>query len=173
MRNVQNKNQLLIMILAVGFLIGILYENIAIRNGLGRIQIEMQAVQVEKLKYLFYILKTRLLPFLLFGLLWNFRWRKAVLYVIIAWSGVILGRTIVSAVVQYGGKGLLLFAALIIPHYLFYFLAYGIVIVFLCGKRRTQWNRIKTIAVLCMFIAGVLSETYVNLSVLNFIMKYI
>lgn len=173
MRYVRRKNQLLIMILAVGFFIGIIYENMAVNRGMEMVNIAVREIQGEKTDYLFYILKNRLIPFGVLGLLWNFRWRKAILLVVIAWSGMIFGRTVVSTVITYGGKGVLLCAALVIPHYVFYILSYGVVIVYLCGNKRVQWNRVKTIAMLTMFFTGIILEVYVNPIVLNFILKYL
>ena len=171
MRYVRHKNQLLIMILAVGFFIGIIYENMAVNRGMEMVNIAVREIQGKKTDYLFYILKNRLIPFGVLGLLWNFRWRRELLFVVLAWSGMVLGRTVVSLLITYGGKGVLLCAALVIPHYVFYILSYGVVIVYLCGNKRVQWNRVKTIAMLTMFFTGIILEVYVNPVVLNFILK--
>ena len=143
------KNQLLPAFLAVGFLAGILYENVISRS---------RGMSIE-----------------LWGLciLGTFRWRKIVVATGLLWTGFLTGILTVSAVMQLGIKGILFCIVALFPHMVFYGLAYGIVLLYLYHYPRKQWNVSKTVFVILMLFLGVVLETYVNPFLMKWVLKMI
>ena len=180
MKYVQHKSQLLMMILVVGFFIGILYENVALTKSLDTLQI-FEEEQLEMLRYanikqpeyIFYIIKMRSVPILAALFLWNFRWRKPVLLTGVGWAGFICGRMLVAGVIGRGARGILLCLAVLFPHFVFYVCAYLILILYLWSETKRRWKKAKTAGVLGMFLTGLLLEIYINPIVLNFILKWV
>lgn len=170
----KTRNQLLMILLVVGFFIGIIYENIG-----GSIQL-FQTESLEKYinsplnrsEYLFYILKTRLLFLLALFFLWNFKWRRIVILFFSTCCGFFLGRILVSAILLQGIKGLVLCVGMLFPHMLFYLFAYLMLILHLYHNRRRQWNRLKTMVFLLVFVLGIYCEVYINPYIVKFLIKW-
>ena len=168
------------MMLVVGFFVGILYENVALTRGLetlqlfGEEQLELlRHAVVKQSEYLMYIIKMRSIPILASILLWNFRWRKPVILIGIGWAGFICGRIVVASVIGRGVKGVLLCIAVLFPHFIFYIMAYMILIVHLISEVKKRWRKTKTAGVLALFLLGVLLEVYTNPIVLNLVLRWV
>lgn len=180
MKLYRNKNRLLILILAVGFVIGILYENIV--SGSGGMSIELfqsyflrQYVKTDIVAeaYLWYVTKLRVIPLLILCFCKEFRWRKIAVGVGAVWTGFLAGILTVSAVMQLGMKGIFLCIVLMLPHMFFYGLAYGMICVYLYRYPERQWNGAKTIFVILMMFLGLFLETYLNPILVRWVIKII
>ena len=169
MRFYKSKNQLLILLLAVGFFVGILYENIISKNS--GISMELfqtyflkQFIQVEIVteEYLWYVARARVIPFLLLCMLGCLKWKKAVVGVYVSWIGFLTGIVVVSAVIQLGIKGILFCLASLIPHMICYVLAYSVLLLYLYRYPGRRWSSVKTIFVVLMLFLGIVLETYLS-----------
>ena len=179
MKHVHHKSQLLMMILVVGFFIGISYENIAIAKGLetmnlfqGDQLLLLQQMNVKTSKYMLHILKLRLYPLLGMLCLWNFRWKKVVVITGMAWIALVLGRIITGCIAIYGMKGLILCVAGLLPHFVFYVLAYRILIMYLISEIKRKWKKSNTAGFLAIFLIGLLLEVYVNPALVKYVLKW-
>lgn len=171
----QTKNQLLIVLLAVGFFIGILYENVVCNIQIfqtERLQ-SLGMIAFEEKEYWFYILRIRIVPLIMAILLWNFRWRRATVAVAVTGAGISVGRLLVSAILMQGAKGVVLCTAMMFPHMIFYGFTYLILLMHLYNDRRRQWNKAKTIVVFVCWFIGVWSEVCINPQVLKWIIGWI
>ncbi len=168
------KNQLLILALVVGFFVGIIYENMV--GSISIFQTEtlqlFQEMKIDRIDYLFYVLKMRLYPVLCMVLLWNLKWRKVVINFLVIWCGFFAGRLLVSAILLQGVQGIGLCIAVLFPHMLFYALAYLILLVHLYNDRRRQWNKVKTMVLLLFFGLGVACEVYVNPYIVKCVIRF-
>lgn len=174
----KNRNQLLIIILAVGFFVGILYENIISKSQ--GISLELfqsyflkQFAQIEIVaeEYLWYVAKARVIPFLLLLLLGCLRWKKTIVSIYLSWAGFLFGVVIVSSVIQLGIRGILFCLAGLLPHMIFYVLAYGMYLVHLYRYPSFQWNSTKTIFVILMMVLGIVLETYLSPIIIKTIVR--
>ena len=83
MRIKKSKGQLLILFLAVGFLIGIIYENLVARGSALLSEIFLRSnlerylqTNIISEKYLWYVIKARTLLLAIVCVLGSFRWKK-------------------------------------------------------------------------------------------------
>ena len=178
MRAYRNRNRLLILCLGVGFLIGIIYENIVAGKQVviselflkSNLQRYLQTDVITK-KYLWYVLKERLLLLGAISLLGCMKWKKAFVICLISTMGFIGGVLTVSAVIQLGIKGILFCVIGILPQGLFYGIAYSILINYWFRFPESRWNRTKMVFLFVMFLVGIIVETYVNPILVKWIIR--
>ena len=163
------KNQLLIFYLAVGFFVGILYENIVSRRYGLSIDIfqtyflqQYKQTEIVAEKYLGYVLKARVVPLMGLCVLVCVRWKKILAGVSVCWTGFLAGVMLVSAVMQMGVKGVLFCMVAMFPHIICYGLAYGILLSYFYRYPKARWNYTKTVFVILVMFIGILLETYLN-----------
>ncbi len=174
----KNRNQLLIIILAVGFFVGILYENIVSKSQGMSIELfqtyflkQFAQMEIVTEEYLWYVVKTRAVPFFVLLLLGCLRWKKTIVSICISWTGFLFGVIIVSAVIQLGIKGILFCLAVGFPHMIFYALAYGMYLLYLYRYPSWHWNGAKTIFVALMMFLGLVLETYLSPIIIKSIVR--
>lgn len=171
----RTKNQLLMIGLVVGFLIGIVYENVA--GTIFIFQTEylklFQEMSLDRKEYLFYILKVRVYPLIGIPFLWNFKWRKIITIFLVGWFGFFSGRLLVSAILLQGIKGICLYIAVAFPHMVFYLFAYLILVFHLFSDRKQRWNKLKTIVLVLLFSLGIGCEVYINPQIVKRIIGWI
>lgn len=178
MRLNKNKGQLLILFLAVGFLIGIIYENVIAKNSVFLSEIFLRSnlerylqTNVISEKYLWYVIKTRIILLGLISILSCLRWKKLLVILCLVMIGIFAGVMSVMAVMQLGMKGILLCIAGIMPQGIFYALAYSMLFWYWFQYPESRWNRAKLLFVVIMFLAGIVLESYVNPSLVKLIIK--
>ena len=176
----KNKNQLLIICLVVGFLIGIIYQNIisgkqVMINELFLISNLQRYLQMEVLaeRYAPYVIKSRVLLCGIVSLFGCIRWKKAYVLVCMLITGFLFGITNVAAVLQLGMKGVLLCAVGVLPQGIFYTAQYAMLFIYWFRFPEKQWNRTKTIFVITMFLVGIIVEIYVNPILMKWVVGWI
>ena len=178
MKLFKNKNQLLIMLLAVGFFIGIIYENMISKSQGISVELfqsyflnQIGQMDIVAEEYLWYVIRARVVPFLALLLLGTLRWKKTVVGVWVSCAGFLFGMLIVSAVIQLGIKGILFCLAICLPHMIFYVMAYGMYLMRLYRYPGNQWNGTKTIFVVLMMILGIVLEAYLGPIILKSVIR--
>ena len=118
--------------------------------------------QVIAEEYVWYVVKSRIL--ILFGicLFSCIRWKKLFVLACLFLLGFGGGAFIVSAVLQLGGKGILLCVAGIFPQMVFYGMMYGILFLYWFRYPKGEWNRMKWICCAILFVLGLTVEIYIN-----------
>ena len=169
MRTGKNKNQLLIIILAVGFLIGIIYQNVLSSRNMLTVELfhrdklqQYLQTQVVAEKYLWYVVKSRVMILAIVCLLSCIRWKKMLVVSFLLIIGFFGGILTVSATLQLGMKGILLCLAGIFPQGIFYGTMYWILITYWFYYPERQWNRVKILFLTVLFVVGIIVEVYVN-----------
>ena len=178
MRINKNKNQLLIILLAVGFLIGIIYENFIAKGNVilsdiftrSNLERYMQTNVISK-KYFWYVAKSRILLFMLIYVISFMPWKKLFVILCLLCGGAFCGMLSVSAILQLGIKGILLCVVGMLPQGIFYVLAYSILFLYWFQYPTSRWNRTKTLFAVLMFCVGVILEVYANPVLVKFIIK--
>ena len=165
----KNKNQLLMILLVVGFFIGVIYENIIFKRQFVTTEIFSKSnlqrfLQTDVIaeKYFWYVIKDRLFFLLLICVLGCTKWKKTVVTVCLLLVGFFTGTLCVASALVFGMKGILLCIAGLLPHMLFYGLLYGLLFTYWFHYPEKQWNRVKLLFVFLTFIIGILLEIYVN-----------
>ena len=174
MRRNTPRNQLLMMILVVGFFVGILYENFSETIHFFKTEqlLRLREMNFQSKEYLLYIMKMRMLPLIGALFLWNFRWRKIVVLMVSGWCSFFLGRILVAAILAHGVKGILLSMGALLPHTIFYVLLYFIIILQVYDERRRKWKQIQIAAIIILLVLGIGSEVYINPNVLKRIIDW-
>ena len=179
MRSYQrNRKQFFFVLLTVGFLVGILYENIFARQyalsiGMFSDYFLQQYMQTEIVveDYVWYIARLRILPFVIVCFLGCMKWKKVLVGICVSWTGFSLGMLAVSAVMQLGMKGMILCIVGLLPHMVFYAFAYMVLFWYLYGYPNVLWNVKKTVAIGLAFVMGVVLEGYVNPLFMKLVIK--
>ena len=70
-----------------------------------------------------------------------------------------------------GERGLLFCAACVLPQWIFYSMAYGMILVYWFHWPQKQWNHVKTVFVILMFSVGIIVEIYVNPLLLKWVIR--
>ena len=152
-----------------GFLVGILYANIISRQYVTVSGVfneyylrQYMITEIVAEEYIWYILPMRAGPFLALAVLGYTKLKKIAVIAYLLWTGFSVGMIAVTAVIQMGMRGILLFLAGIMPQFLFYILAYTVVLWYLYTYPDAKWNSGKTVFVILTLIMGILMEVYVN-----------
>lgn len=152
-----------------GFFIGIIYANIIVKRYLASPDIfsdyflkQYVTADIVTQEYFFYLVRVRILPFLLvIGLVFT-KFRKISAMAVILWTGFSAGMVLTLASVSIGIKGILLCVVGIFPQFLLYVPAYAVIVFHCLAYPRSRWNSQKTIFAVGMMAAGVMLEMYVN-----------
>lgn len=178
MRLNKNKGQLLILFLAVGFLIGIIYENLVSRESALLSEVFLRSNLERYLqtniigeKYLWYVAKARLILLATVCIFSCFWWKKLFVILCLTVCGFFVGVMFVAAVMQLGIKGILLCMAGVLPQGIFYVMAYSMLFLYWFRYPESRWNRAKLLFVIIMFLAGIMLETYVNPALVKLVIK--
>ncbi len=178
MRLNKNKGQLLILFLAVGFFAGIIYENLVAKESALLSEVFLRSNLERYLqtnivceKYLWYVVKARILLFVVVCVFGCFRWKKLFVVTYLTICGFFAGMMSVTAVIQLGIKGILICIAGILPQGFFYAMGYGMLLTYWFRYPNSRWNRAKLLFVIIMFLAGIVLETYVNPVLVKLIIK--
>ena len=174
MKKQRYENQILYIYVFIGFLIGIVYQNLTAKSqGLSAsifsssfLEIYTQT-QIVVEEYVRYIMIARLIPMILLYVFGNSKWRKPIVGVLGVWTGFLSGVLIVSAVLQWGWKGIVFCLVALIPHGICYAMAYSIVASYLYKQYKGTWNKEKTVFVILMMCVGIILEAYVGPSVIR------
>lgn len=168
MRIQQSKKQFLIFFM-VGFVAGVFYANIAIKNYLAASGILSdyflnQYINTEIVveDYIMYILRVRLVPLAILGVLGCTKFRKIAVIGTLVWTGFSSGLILVEAVIKLGVKGIVLCLVAVVPHFIFYILAYIVILWHLYSYPARKWDMSKTVFVVLTIIIGMVMEGYVN-----------
>ena len=178
MRLNKNRGQLLILFLAVGFFIGIIYENIISRGNVlfselfqrSNLERYLQTNLIGE-KYLWYVIKARMVIFATICILGCCQWKKLYVILCLFVCGFFAGTISVAAVMQLGIKGILLCIAGILPQGIFYVMAYSMLFLYWFRYPESRWNRVKLLFVVSMFLAGIVLEAYVNPALVKLVIK--
>ena len=178
MRMNKSRGQLLILFLAVGFLIGIIYENVIARSSVVLSEVFLRSnlelylkTNIIGEKYLWYVAKARIILLATVCIFSCFRWKKLFVILCLTVCGFFAGIMSVMAVMQLGIKGILLCIAGILPQGIFYVMAYSMLFAYWFRYPESRWNRAKLLFVIIMFLAGIVLETYVNPALVKLIIK--
>lgn len=166
---IQKNRKYFFLFYMLGFLAGILYTNIVSADyvatmGIFNEYFLNQYVQTEVVvpELFWYILKVRVMPFLMMAMAGCLKIRKAVVVIFLAWTGFISGILITSAVMKMGIRGIIFCMIALMPHFLFYIVAYLILMWYLFFYPAFRWNMSQTMALILLFGMGIALECYVN-----------
>lgn len=177
MKVFQDRKRFPAVFLLVGFLVGIFYANMMSEqyaaSGIFQEYFLNQYVQTEIITadYMWYIMKARVLPFLIICLLGCTKRKKILVGCVLGWTGFSGGMVAVSAVIRLGMKGLALCVVGIFPQVIFYVPAYSVQLIYLYRYPEARWNTGKTIFIFLAFATGILLEAYVNPILLKAVIK--
>lgn len=176
----KNKTHLLILVLAVGFLLGIFYENINFRHQIlpddlfnkSNLQRYLQASIITE-KYIWYVVKERVFSLIILCLFSCIKWKKTFVLSCLFLAGFFFGIFSAASVMQLGIKGILLCVAGLFPQIICYLISYSILFVYWFKYPSRNWNKPKTLFVTTAFLLGIIFETYLNPIVMKFIIPIV
>lgn len=178
MRMNRNKSQLLMIVLAVGFFVGIIYQNMIVNSSVVTSELFLKSnlerylqTNIIAEKYLWYVIKSRITLLAIVYVFSCFRWKKLYVSVCLFAVGFFAGIMAVAAVMQFGLKGILLCVAGVLPQGIFYVMVYSMLFSYWFRYPDSRWNRTKTVFLVVAYLLGILSETYVNPMLMKMIIR--
>lgn len=166
-------------ICAVGFVTGILYANLIAQDSIRQIGVftenhlsQYVREHITESEYLWYIVRRRGVLLGLLFLAGGTRWKKMGAIIFLIWMSFLMGILLCSAVLQMGGKGIVICVAGLLPHTLFYLCSYVILLIYLLEYPRIRLSWQKTVRVLALFIAGILLEYSVAPGLLKYMISW-
>lgn len=164
--------------LAVGFFVGILYENIMSKSFNISLHIfqnfflnQYKQTEIIVEEYLWYVAKARILPIVAIIIAGCLKWKRVLACFVSAWTGFLMGILIVASMMQLGAKGILFCVIGMIPHMICYVMAYSVLLLYYYHYPRRNWNFTKTCFVtVCMFV-GIVMEVYLNPLLMKLVIK--
>lgn len=175
----QSKHQMVVWFM-LGFFGGILYANFIAGNYITVTGIfheyflnQYTQIKIVEEEYLWYLIKCRIVPFVLTGFAGYTRFRKPAAVVCLLWTGFSGGVLAVAAVLRMGARGILLCLAGVFPQVIFYLLGYAVLLWYLYQYPQSRWDKGKTAFVVIMMAAGVLTEAYLNPMVVKEMMRIV
>jgi pheromone shutdown protein TraB len=152
-----------------GFLLGILYVNLimkkyAVEPGIFSDYFlkQYQTTEIVAQEYIWYLLKIRMIPFLLLLGLSFTKLRKVSSMAFLVWTGFSSGMLLSMAVLAMGIKGSILCIVGILPQFLLYVPSYMVVIWYGYTYPQNKWNTQKSIFAALTMVVGLILEAYVN-----------
>lgn len=153
----------------LAFFSGILYVNLMARE-LGEVNEvfdtytlkQYQNMDINTGRYFMYILRIRIVPVgIILGLVFT-RFRKIAAWGTIGWTCFLCGFLMADAILGLGIKGSLLCLVAGFPHFLFYFIAYAIILWYGLIYPQGHWNLTKTVFITGTMLIGIFLEAYLN-----------
>lgn len=159
------RNQLLISLLATGFLIGIIYTSI--------VKPEVKIFNMEVLEYvknfkivckeyLFFIMKERVGMLLLVIFVGQVYWKRIYACLLTVIVGILFGSIISMGGYSMGFKGIFLCVIGMFPHMIFYGMGYWILVCHWMGNGVGRWRKNKVLGILIFMCLGITAEVYMN-----------
>lgn len=180
MKIYKKKSQLLVIVLVVGFFVGIIYENIMTRNFGFTVEIfrayhleKFQSVSIISEDFFWYVAKIRFTMILIMVVLGSLKWKKIFVVGCMGCMGFFCGILAVSAIIQMGIKGLVICVGGMMPHMLFYVPVYIMILCYLYEYPKRNWNWTKTVFTILVFFIGMVTEAYLNPVLMRLIFKII
>ena len=166
---IRDSRKYLVVLYLTGFLIGIVSTNIeskelVVYSGVFSESFlnQYRQMEIDTEKFLWYVVRIRLLPVAVLGMLGCTRWKKTIVTMFLCWTGFLSGTGITLAILKMGVKGLLFGIVALTPQILFYIGGYFIILWYLYRYPDNRWNGTKTIGVCLALLAGIILETWVN-----------
>ena len=167
MKQTRSLEGCLMMILVLGFFAGILYKNFL--AGDSQMQLfesnkldDYWGLKVDRGLSLWNVFKTRFTPAVVLGAFGCTRWRRVASIFFVLWMGFLHGIILVAAITELGILGGPIFLMGMLPHYLFYGLAYCMITIWMFSATVHKWNSTKWVFTIGMLFLGIVSEVYIN-----------
>lgn len=159
----------LLVCISAGFLLGILYANFVAKQYMMEIGIfsdyflnQYRQTEFIAQEYAWYVARARLVPLVVILGLGITKIRRAAVCGALTWTGFLAGVLVTASIVKMGMRGILLCLAGFFPHFIFYTLAYAVLLLFLYAYPQNKWSVWKTVFVVLSFAMGLITEVTVN-----------
>jgi hypothetical protein len=130
-------------------------------------------IDLNESQYFIYLLKTRLIPMLFLVLVGTTKFRKIMVSLMVIWTGLLNGIVISAGVLCCGFLGAVLVMCSLLPHMLFYFVGYGALLWNIYRYPKLQLNIMKLMLIFMVVTIGILTECYLNPSLVQMFIKTI
>ncbi len=121
------------------------------------------SLQLDRGKLMIYIGRYRLGQYLFLVCCGGLSFAPVILYMVMLFLGFVCGSVLGVSTVQLGIQGILICAIGVVPQIFFYLLAYGWVFLWVMQKGRSKRRYLLlALAGLCVLMAGIMTESYLN-----------
>jgi len=173
-KNIKN----LIFIYMFGFFIGNIYANLFVEEYISSIGIFNEyflnhyvLTDINEKRYLIYLFRLRLFPAIVLWGLGFTRFRNIIMFVFLVWTGFLCGIVVAAAIIKMGIIGSVFVLLIVLPHMLFYFGAYMILLCNMCSYPKVKWNYLQIIVKFLFICIGIVTECYINPALIKMFLK--
>ena len=175
---VRAREKYLMIFFVISFVIGILYINMIGKEQMisydifEKYNFEQYLVFVlERKEYLAYIIKLRLTPLIILGLLNITKLRKISAVLFVLWTGFLAGVFVAYGLLTFSLTTFVLCILGIVPHFVCYIAGYIIILNYMYSYPENRWNSVKTIFIIFVIAIGMILEIYINPIVMKLLIK--
>ncbi len=179
MKILHSKRQLAALYM-LGFFIGIAYVNFLVKRYDSGVEIFGNHVlsiykdaKIIAGEFIFYLIRMRMIPFLLLFCLVFTKLRKLSTVLCAVWTGFSCGMLISTAAIEKGIRGCVVCLGAVFPQILCYIPAYFVVIWYGYTFPKTRWNIQKTLFVCLAMGIGIILELYANPTIMKYVLQWI
>ena len=166
---IQESRKHFVLFYMAGFFVGILYANLQSKDYIASMGIfnefflnQYSVTSINMQEYAWYIIRVRLTPIIVITVFGYTKLKKVIAGIFLLWTGFSSGLIITAAVMKMGVKGIILCLIAVFPHFILYIAGYLILLWYLYGYPKVQWNAPKTIVFFLLIAVGIILECYVN-----------
>ena len=168
----------ILLAVMTGFITGICSGNLWMKDYILNIGIfnqyfleQYSRIEVVYKDYLWYLVKSRTVPVVIFSAAAGTRYRSVTAIVTSTWLGFCFGMVMCAAIVKMGIRGVMLVLFSLIPQGIFYIMAGILLCQYMVGYPLVRWNSGKGIKVAAFVILGIATECYVNPIIMKLFIK--
>lgn len=168
----------LIVLYMFGFFIGNMYANLFVKEYIASIGIFSEyfldhyvLTEINEKRYLLYLFRLRMFPAIVLCGLGITRFRKIIIFAFLIWTGFLCGIIVVAAIIKMGIIGTVFVLLIALPHMIFYFGAYMILLWNICRYPKVKWNYLQIMMAILFLCIGIATECYVNPLLIKMFLK--
>ncbi len=163
-----------------GFFVGIIFANTISKELILSMEMfdenflnQYFQIDLNETQYFIHLLKIRLAPLFFLVLTGTTKFRKIIVCLMVVWTGLLNGIVISSGILCCGFLGAVLVVCSLLPHILLYFVGYGALLWNIYKYPKLQLNIMKIMVILMIVTIGILTECYLNPSLVQMFIKTI
>lgn len=176
--NLRENRKIFLLLYLFGFFVGILYANTMLKDYITSMGIfheyylnTYMQTDINAKKYLIYLMRLRLMPFILIFVAGFTKLRKIVAIFVLIWTGFLMGITFSAAIIKMGMLGTAFVIISMFPQMILYIIAFTILLYRICNNQRVKWNLGKILVLIMIIWGGIILECYVNPLLIKMFLK--
>ena len=176
--DLREHKRVFILFYMVGFFFGIIYANTFFKDYTYSLGIfsdyfitQYSQTEINTGRYLFYLMRIRLLTMILIFGLGLTKVRTITVWVFLIWTGFLCGIILCSATMRLGIWGIIYVCLSLFPHMICYVFAYYILVCNIYAYPTAKWDGAKIFIIIAVMLMGIIMECRLNPMLIKMFLK--